>query len=251
MSSDTPDQRLSAIRTYWTMICQAHQGEGEELAAARRQLLERYGRAVNRYLLGALRDVEAADELAQEFALRFVEGAFHRANPERGRFRDFVKGILFRMVAEYYRRRKKQPQSLAADAPDPPDVERPPDDPDGQFAQSWREELLDRAWRVLATMQEKTGQPFYTVLRFRAEHLEQRSAQMAEQLSAVLKKEVSAAWVRQTLHRARDKFADALIEEVAQTLDHPSDDELVQELIDLQLLDYCKPALDRYRQKGP
>ncbi len=243
------NERLSHIRTYWTMICQAHQGQGQEVAAAREQLLQRYGKAVCRYLLGALRDPEAAEELAQDFALRFAEGAFHRANPERGRFRDFVKGILFRMVADYHRRRRRQPQALTTDSADPAS-NRPPDDPDGQFAQSWREEMLDRSWKALEKQQEQTGQLFYTVLRFRAENAELRSAQMAERLSADLGKEVNAAWVRQTLHRARDRFADFLIEEVAQTLNDPSGDELEQELIDLRLLDYCKPALDRYRRKG-
>ncbi|MCI0459521.1 MAG: sigma-70 family RNA polymerase sigma factor [Gemmataceae bacterium] len=246
--SQSLNERLSRIHTYWTMICQAHQGQGMEVVAARQQLLERYGKAVGRYLLGALRDREAAEELAQDFALRFAEGAFHRANPERGRFRDFVKGILFRMVADYHRRRKRQPQPLTADSADPAS-DYPPDDPDGQFAQSWREELLDRSWKALARLQEQTGQQFHTVLRFRAEHAGLRSAQMAEQLSAVLGKEVNAPWVRQTLHRARERFADFLIEEVAQTLEGPSGEELEQELIDLQLLDYCKPALERYRQK--
>jgi hypothetical protein len=55
--------------------------------------------------------------------------------------------------------------------------------------------------------------------------------------------------VRQTLRRARDKFADLLLDEVAQTLRQPTVDQLGQELADLELLQYCQPALDRYH--GP
>ena len=50
-----PDLRLSRIDTSWSVVCQAHR-EGTEAAAAQRQLLERYGGAVRRYLLAATRD---------------------------------------------------------------------------------------------------------------------------------------------------------------------------------------------------
>jgi RNA polymerase sigma-70 factor (ECF subfamily) len=68
---------------------------------------------------------------------------------------------------------------------------------------------------------------------------------MAEQLSAVLGKPQTAAGVRQALHRARDKFAELLLYEVRQSLENPTKDRLEQELADLGLLEYCKPALER------
>ena len=54
-----------------------------------------------------------------------------------------------------------------------------------------------------------------------------------------------AGGVRQTLHRARERFADLLLDEVIQSLDHPDAERLEQELIDLALLEYCRPALER------
>jgi hypothetical protein len=69
---------------------------------------------------------------------------------------------------------------------------------------------------------------------------------MAEQLSARLGKPVSAAWVRKTLERARHKYADLLLHEVAQTLDNPTLEALEEELVDVGLLTYCRPALGRY-----
>ncbi len=68
---------------------------------------------------------------------------------------------------------------------------------------------------------------------------------MAEQLSTQLGKPLSAAGVRQTLHRARDRFADLLVDEVVQTLGRSAEEDLEQELIELNLLKYCQPALDR------
>jgi RNA polymerase sigma-70 factor (ECF subfamily) len=70
---------------------------------------------------------------------------------------------------------------------------------------------------------------------------------MAEQLSAELGKPVNAAWVRQVLHRAREKFADILMQEVLRTLREPTVDRLEEELIDIGLLEYCRPALDKLR----
>jgi RNA polymerase sigma-70 factor (ECF subfamily) len=88
---------------------------------------------------------------------------------------------------------------------------------------------------------------FYAVLRLRAEFPDLRSNEMAERLSGQLGKEVNAAWVRQMLHRAREQFADLLLEETLQTLREPTVEVLEQELIDIGLHEYCKPALDRLR----
>ena len=88
MERESPDERLSRISTMWSLVFQAHAGKVDAAASAQNVLMQRYGGAIHRYLLGALRDADAAADLAQEFALRFVRGDFRRANPERGRFRD-------------------------------------------------------------------------------------------------------------------------------------------------------------------
>ena len=56
---------------------------------------------------------------------------------------------------------------------------------------------------------------------------------------------MTALGVRQMLHRARERFADLLVEEVAQTLGDPTDERLEEELIDLELYEYCRVALRR------
>jgi RNA polymerase sigma-70 factor (ECF subfamily) len=248
MTHPGPDTPLNRISTLWTLVGQAHGRLEEAATTARRELLERYRRAVHRYLLGALHDPHSADELTQEFALRFMQGDYHGADPKRGRFRDFVKGVLFHLLAAYHKQRRRHTPlpaegwEPAAAGPDIPDLDQP-------FLDSWRDELLNRAWKALEQIQQQTGQPFFAVLRFRAEHPDLRSAQMAEQLTVQLGKPATAPWVRQTLHRARDKFADLLLQDVAQTLHNPTAEGLEQELIDLGLLAYCQPALARYRRE--
>ncbi len=71
------------------------------------------------------------------------------------------------------------------------------------------------------------------------------SAQVAGELGARLGRPLTAAGVRQTLHRARDRFADLLLDEVVHSLDRPAVTHLEDELIELGLLEYCRPALER------
>jgi RNA polymerase sigma-70 factor (ECF subfamily) len=213
---------------------------------AQEQIVERYGKVVHRYLLGALRDADAAEELSQEFALRFVRGDLKGADRQRGRFRDYLKGVLFHLIGDYYRRKKRDPQPL-------PEHHEPAEQAadaalsDSDFLASWRSELLSRGWAALKEHERKTGQPYHSVLRARAEKADLRSTQLAIELSTLLNKSVSSDWVRQTLHRAREKLAEILIEEVTQTLENPTLHDLEQELIDTDLHQYCRPALDRMR----
>jgi RNA polymerase sigma-70 factor (ECF subfamily) len=242
---ESHNQPLDRISTLWSVVCQAH-GPAPEAADAQRQLLSRYGGAVRRYLLGAVRDPEAADDLFQEFSLRLVRGDLARADPERGRFRAYIKGILVHLVSDHHRRRARD-GPLIADVPERSDPSEGP--PGEEFLRDWREELLARAWEALEQIERQTGQPFHAVLRLRADQPDLGSAQLAEILTSRLGRPVGDAWVRQTLHRAREKFVDLLLTEVAQTLDRPGADDLERELIDLDLYEYCRPALQSRR--GP
>ena len=243
--ADDDSARLSQLQTHWTVICRAHgNGSLETVRAAQEQLMARYAKVVHRYLLGALRDPHGAEELTQEFALRFVRGDLKGADRQRGRFRDFVKGTLFHLVGDFYRRKKKDPFPLAPES-DPSDSASVEIESDQGFLESWRAELLDRAWKSLAALEEETSQPYYAVLQFRAAHPEMRSGDMAEQLTEQLGKPVNAAWVRQTLHRAREKFAGYLVEDVQATLEQPTRAQLEDELIILGLHGYCQPALEQ------
>ena len=87
----------------------------------------------------------------------------------------------------------------------------------------------------------------YTVLHYRAKNPKLHSAEMAEHLSTQLGTPVTAVWVRQTLHRARDKFIDLLLHAVLETMAQPTYDDLVDELGKLGLLKYCEPAMKTLR----
>jgi RNA polymerase sigma factor (sigma-70 family) len=236
--------RLTQINTRWTLVFQASQS-GDETTRAQHELVMRYSGAIYRYLLGMLRDAHLAEDLAQEFALRLVRGDFSHASPGRGRFRDFLKTSLRNLVIDHWRR--KSPGPMPETFTEPTDDNDPASD--RAFLERWREELLERAWEGLAAAERETGQPFYTLLRFKVDNPDLRSYQIAEQLTARLAKPTTETAVRKTLQRARERFGELLLGEVARSIGSARRDEIAAELGELNLLTYCQPALERYLQK--
>src|SRR5438128_5533184 len=175
MSDQSLALHLSQIPTLWSVWQTAQAGPAAEVQAAQARLLERYGGAIRRYLQGAVRDPEAVEELFQESALRLLRGALGGANQQRGRFREFVKGVLFHLIADHHKRRQRLPRNLPEKYPepgiDPPSLA----DSDRAFLASWRDDLLARSWAALAEAERSGGPPLYTVLRFRGDHPDLRS----------------------------------------------------------------------------
>jgi RNA polymerase sigma-70 factor (ECF subfamily) len=243
------DLHISRIMTAWSMVREAH-GDHTAVQSAQQRLLDRYGGAIRRYALSALRNEDAADEIFQEFALRFVRGDFGKADPEKGRFRAFVKTIVYRLIVDYQRRAKKR----ARETPMHSNVAEPEagaaefqDADDSVFRTSWRDELLARCWQRLEADERASGKPYHSVLRYRVDHPDLRSPELAAGLSEQLGKPINAGAVRVLLHRARELFGEILLDEVTESLAHGSLDEAEQELIDLELHEYCRPALEKRR----
>src|SRR5262249_55900304 len=155
--------------------------------------LERYSGAVYRYLCGAVHDPEVAGELAQEFALRLLRGDFHRADPDRGRFRDYIRSVLINLLNKHFRSQQRRPQTLADGA-----AELPCDSAGSPtFEDCLRDEVLARTWSAL-----KDAQPrYHAVLLMRAEEPDLSSSEMAERLSATSGTAWKADQVRKTLER--------------------------------------------------
>lgn len=248
MEQSVLESHLSRIETCWSLVFEAHGGD-QHAADSLHQLMRRYGGAVQRYLLASLHDADAAEELAQEFALRFLRGDFKNANPGKGRFRDFVKRALYNLMVDYHRSRRRRAQlhpiiDDVADSTDLDDWER---QLDRQFTTSWRDELLARAWSALAREQEKTGRSFHTLLRLRTDRPQASSAELAEAFNKLGSKVVDATWIRVNLHRARDRFVDLLLKDLATSLDHPEPERIEQELVELGLYEHCRSTLKRRR----
>lgn len=243
MNAEEYASRISRIETMWTLVRDAHTEGDAHLAKSQEALLQRYTGAIYRYLVAVMRDPNAADEVFQEFAVKFLRGAFRNADPDRGRFRDLVKKSLWNLIHDHRNKQRRMPGAIESEsmiaAPESDATPRS----DREFTERWRDEILERTWTALAEEEKNGKQPYHAVLRFRAGHAEMSSAQMAKALSQQLGKPMSDAAVRQVLHRARDKFADLLIAEVRRSLVSADDDALRDELSELGLLSYCQSAL--------
>jgi serine/threonine-protein kinase len=225
---------IRGMPTIWAVVCKALDGTPDEVHAARQVILQRYDSAVYRYLLACLGSAAAADEMYQEFCLRFVRGDFHNAKAEKGRFRDLLEAALYHLVSDYQQRMKR-------DLPEPGS--------DRQFLNAWRADLLNKAWEALELEEQRSGRPLHTVMHFRSAHPDMRSVQIAEDLSNQWGKAVTADQVRKWLHAAREKFSELLLSEVAASLREPKPDSVVQELLYLELFEYCAGAVAGWRQR--
>ncbi len=229
--------QLNQLTTHWSLLVQAHQGD----AAAREaqaELLPRYCAAVYRYLRGVVGDPNTVEELCQEFALRFVRGDFRRADPQRGRFRDYLKVALRHLVIDHQRRLAHQRTRPL----DSRELRRTaaPDAGDDDFTDVWRKELLNRTWAELKQFSAAGGRLLYEALRLRADDPGRTSAAIAAELSRRHGRAFTADGARQLVHRARAKFAELLKQEVAASLPSADPDAITAELAELGLLVYCQ-----------
>ena len=112
---------------------------------------------------------------------------------------------------------------------------------------------MNHAWKGFEQVEKTKGQPYYSLLLYKARYPQVRSEAMAQHFTVELGRQFSAANVRQLLHRGQELLNDLLIEEVARSLrqghNDVSADQIEEELIQLGLFDkHRREALERYRQ---
>ena len=102
------EERLTQIPTNWTTISSAHT-PGPESQKAMNELVGRYHDAVTRYIHLKVRDKNLADEVLQEFWTKLLTGKLAGADKTKGRFRDYLRTVLHRLIIDHFRSRKLQP----------------------------------------------------------------------------------------------------------------------------------------------
>ncbi len=213
---------LTQLDTSWTTIRNAHT-PGPQGQAAMRELVGRYHDAVHRYLRLKLRDVNLADEVFQEFWTKLLTHKLAGADHNKGRFRDYLRTVLHRLIIDHFRGRKLQ--SL------PPGDLLDPSLPDADYDQVWREAVLKRALSRLETYEASTPKNRYaTVLNLRRDHPDDSIDQIAQQLETQTGAKVTAESFRKTLQRARAKFFELLVIELKETI-HPATEEDIEDEI--------------------
>jgi RNA polymerase sigma-70 factor (ECF subfamily) len=221
------DERLTDISTIWTTISSAHT-PGPKSQAAMEELVGRYHDAVTRYIHLKVRDRHLADEVLQEFWSKLLTGKLAGADKSKGRFRDYLRTVLHRLIIDHFRARKLQPL--------PPGDLLDSTRPDEDFDRVWREAVINRVWSRLETYQATTPKNRYaTVLQLRRDHPKASIEEIAAKLSEINRTPVRPEAFRKNLQRARAKFIELLILELRETIHPTSNEDIEAEIFDLGL----------------
>jgi RNA polymerase sigma-70 factor (ECF subfamily) len=220
-------ERLSNLETSWTQIREAH-AVGPAGQAAMRELIGRYHDAVERYLKLKLRDPNLVDDVRQEFFQKLLNRKLAGAEESKGRFRDYLRTVLHRLIIDHFRTRKLQPL--------PPGDLIDPSAPDHDYDRIWREAVIKRVWSRLETYEATTPKNRYAAaLHLRVGHPEAPIDDLARQLAVQTATRVTAESFRKTLQRARSKFLELLMEELRVTIHPATQEDIEAEIYDLGL----------------
>lgn len=234
------DERLTDISTIWTTISSAHT-PGPKSQAAMEELVGRYHDAVTRYIHLKVRDKHLADEVLQEFWTKLLTGKLAGADKSKGRFRDYLRTVLHRLIIDHFRAKKLQ--SL------PPGDLLDASRPDEDFDRVWREAVINRVWSRLETYQATTPKNRYaTVLQLRRDFPDASIEEIADKLAEIVKTPVRPEAFRKSLQRARAKFIELLILELRETIHTGRNEDVEAEIFDLGLgplyRRYCSASHD-------
>jgi RNA polymerase sigma factor (sigma-70 family) len=243
--------RIDEIATQWSLLRLAHQSSIRVAGPARNALVLRYSRAIRGYIGAMVKDVEDADELAQDVVVRLLRGDFARADPERGRFRDMLK-VAVRNVALTYWTRKGRHAKVDLDVGQLPETEGDQSQLEEEWNAAWQRSILDMTWAAMEDYARTHPQSLsWTLLRLRADHPDDDLTELAARFAQQTGKSLRPPALRQQLRRARLRFAELLIEEVAKSLDDPSPERVEEELIETGLMPYVRDFLPPdWRTKG-
>jgi DNA-directed RNA polymerase specialized sigma24 family protein len=200
------------------------------------RFVKRYGTAIHVYLRALIPNEHDADEVEQDLLLQVVERGFPDGQGRRGKFRYYLMTVVRNAALAYFRKRSRRPMTMAdfSSIPATEVAER-------AWDRTWRECVMKNAWLALRQHeQHNPGNLFHTVLRTSIKHSEEDSSMLAIRVSSATGQELSAEAFRKQLSRARRKFGELLIHEVARTMSHVTPESLEEELSSLDLLKYVR-----------
>ncbi len=94
--------------TQWSLVLQAREGDSSDAQAALETLCRAYWRPIFHFIRARGHQGEEAQDLTQEFFRVVIEkGYFEQADPDRGRFRAFLKGSIKNFLANEWKKSKR------------------------------------------------------------------------------------------------------------------------------------------------
>lgn len=222
--------------TRWTMVIRA-QGGAPEARVALGDLCEAYWMPVYRFLKREGRNDDDSRELTQEFFSRLLAGStLEKADPGKGRFRSYLLGALKHFLADRRRAesRQKRGGDLVIESIDSSGSETSPGlsiaDPgaeasDAYFDRHWALSVMERGVNAVRDSLAQAG---------KVEHFEVLKpwlvgdVESLSQADAATTLGISTGAVKVAIHRMRQKFGEAIRQEIAETVE--TEDEVAGEL---------------------
>ena len=237
--------RLSRINTSWATIKNAVEPENDARIAAQEELIYFYSKAIRKYILAAVKDESAAEEIFQLFFLKLCSGEFSKADPEVGSFRKFVKRVLHNLVADHFRKLKRRPSQETVSEEIEQEAQSVAQIADDELQIYWRSSLLDHAWKQLRLYEANQGGIYYTALKSRVDN--GNSSDQIEDIYRQTGKRLTPGSLRVNIHRAREKFSEFLVQAVINSLDDPTPERIDDEFVVLNLKKYrvCAEAIGK------
>jgi RNA polymerase sigma-70 factor (ECF subfamily) len=225
--------------THWSVVLRAADHSTPESAQALEVLCRNYWYPLYVFVRRQGHGPDDAKDSTQEFFARFLAAdSLRSAHPEKGRFRTYLLASIKNFLAKEWRdanrlKRGGGQEIIAWDQFDP--EERYRLEPRGEEATP--EALFDRRWaqtlvtNVLARLQkemeqEQLGERFAILKPF----LQGGSAASYAETAARLA--LSEGALKSAIHRLRRRYAEIIREEIAQTVESPSEiEEEIRHLI--------------------
>ena len=216
--------------TQWSVVLAAGDSRSTDSRDALSTLCQTYWYPVYAHVRCQGEDPDRAQDLTQGFFTYLLESDSLRvANPDRGRFRSFLKAALRHYLSHEWRRERTQKRGGGrtaisldhAEAESRYDLETADEEtPESVFEERWARTLLSEVLkRLRGETRGATGQHRFRRLEsFLTGH---PSRTPYKQVATEL--EMSESAVKVALHRMRQRFGLLLREEVARTVDDPDE----------------------------
>ncbi|MGI9473706.1 MAG: hypothetical protein ACR2NZ_19345 [Rubripirellula sp.] len=213
--ASSPDsQRTSTV----SLVRTSHPWTKADSAAG---FVLRYLSPMRRQLTAMLGSTEQADEGLKLILAHLVSVGF--GDQKQGKLRDFLlRGI------------RSAARTRANEIPEDKRPELKLDEvtfESKQWIAYWRDGLLERAWRSLERKEHaETDPPLFSVLHCATAKPQATPAMLVVQIAAETGVQIDELTVQQSLPEARAAFAQLVADEVAETLENPTGEDVKREI---------------------
>ena len=215
--------------THWSLVLEAR-GDSPQSQAALEELCRRYWYPIYAFLRRRGSSPENASDLTQGFFATLLEKEYlDAADRERGRFRTFLLTAVSRFASKQHEKDHAQKRGGAKKLLSLDLVEgenryqhEPADDwtPEKIFARRWALTVLDAALARLRTDHEESGR----MALFEALKVYLTGDSGAPPLAETARRlSMTEGAVKVAVHRLRERYRQALREEIGQTVAEPAD----------------------------